>query len=82
MILTLSESKDVIVLGNIELENSNDVDQHVEGELRYSFPVETNITFLSSYPINGLPVVISDESDGKKNFIVGSGSAYRYDNVQ
>jgi len=68
-----------VSLGNVELENSKDAEQHIEGELSYSFPIETNITFLSSYPINGLPVEMAD--DERKNFIVGSGTTYLVNNT-
>lgn len=71
----------LLSLGNIELENSNDTERHIEGDLSYSFPIETNITFLSGYPIKGLPVEMNDASDKRKNFIVGSTNTYRYNNV-
>lgn len=75
----LDNFKRCIIVGNIELENSEEAERHIEGELRYSFPIETNTTFLSSYPINGLPVEMT--SDERKNFIVGSGITYLFNNV-
>lgn len=76
-----NKSKRLTSTGNIELENSDDTERHIEGDLSYSYPIETNITFLSSYPINGLLVEMSDESDESKNFIVGSTNTYVYNNV-
>lgn len=70
--------KRFIAVGNIVLENSEEAERHIAGELSYSFPIETNITFLSNYPINGLPVEMSDE---KQNFIIGSGTTYLFKSV-
>jgi len=70
-----------ISLGKIELENANDTDGHIEGDLSYSFPIETNTTFLSSYPIAGLSVEMLDESDVKKNFIIGSTNTYIFNDT-
>lgn len=65
-----------VSLGDINIENPEDAEKYVEGGLSYSFSIETNITFLSSYPITGLPVELSDESDRRKDFTVGSGTSY------
>ncbi|KAG4071878.1 hypothetical protein HA402_006039 [Bradysia odoriphaga] len=70
-----------VSLGNVVIENPEDTEKHIDGELSYSFPIQTNITFLSSYPINGLPVELSDESDRRKDFTVGSGSSYLYNST-
>ncbi|XP_037033118.1 uncharacterized protein LOC119072075 [Bradysia coprophila] len=70
-----------VSLGDIVIENPEDAEKHIDGELTYSFPIQTNITFLSSYPINGLPVELSDESDRRKDFTVGSGSSYLYNST-
>lgn len=65
----------------MNIENREEVDKHIEGELGYSFSIETNITFLSNYPINGLPVELTDETDRRKDFVVGSGISYLYTTV-
>lgn len=71
-----------VFIGNTELENSNDTEQHIEGDIKYNFPIKTDVTFLSSYPINGLPVEMIDESDKNINFNVGSSNSYIYENVR
>lgn len=69
-------------IGSLELENPNSTDSHFEGEIIYSFPTQTNTTFLSNYPINGLPVEMSDEADETKNFIVGSINKNSFNSVR
>lgn len=65
----------------MELENSNDTTEHIEGALSYSFLIQTNITFLSSYPISGLFVQMPNDTSGRRNFHVGSGISYIFNNV-
>ncbi|KAJ6647289.1 hypothetical protein Bhyg_02511 [Pseudolycoriella hygida] len=67
---------ETVSLGDSKLDNPSDVEKHIEGEIIYSFPIESNVTFLSNYPIKGLPVEMSDGPDDGKHFIVGSGFAY------